>query len=169
MPSPHLFKHSWPFGTNTVTHTVSCTHLMSDTTSSHQGFACANRSSEELNLMMTGTLRQTVGRWFSTTCSKCVEPSVIKNRKAHVALLPGALFSLLGYFQEPRFSPCGWSGRAWGPSENVLKWQQGRDCCAHLLWTQVTAPLLMGPRALVTSQICRPALRKCSPRTISER
>lgn len=117
--------------------------------------------------MMTGTLRQTVGRWFPTICSKCVEPSVIKNRKARV-VLPGALFSSLGYFQEPRFSPCGRSGRARGPSENVLKWQRGRDCCAHLLRTQVTASLLMGPRALVTSQICRPGLRKCSPRALKK-
>lgn len=115
-----------------------------------------------------GTLRQTGGRWFPTICSKCVEPSVIKNRKAYVPLLPGALFSLLGYFQELHFSLCGWWGRAWGPSGSVLKWQRGRGCCAHLLWTQVAATLLMGPRALVTSQICRPGLRKCSPLTPSE-
>lgn len=69
----------------------------------------------------TGTLRQTVGRWFPTICSNCMEPSVIKNRKAHVPLLPGALFSLLGYFQELHFSLCGWRGQAWGPSGSVLK------------------------------------------------
>lgn len=75
---------------------------------------------------------------------------------------------MLGYFQELHCSLCGWRGRAWGPSGSVLKWQRGRGCCAHLLWAQVAATLLMGPRALVTSQICRPGLRKCSPPTPSE-
>lgn len=75
---------------------------------------------------------------------------------------------MLGYFQELHCSPCGWRGRAWGPSGSVLKWQRGRGCCAHLLWAQVAATLLMGPRALVTSQICRPGLRKCSSPTPSE-
>ncbi len=116
------FTHQWPL-TLSVSHTQWCPGTCTFVShSSHNkpspGFWVCEPVVSLLRSAIprkTGTLRQTVGRRFPTICSKCMEPSVIKNRKAYVPPSPRSSLQLAWLFSGASLLPVWLAGPGVGP------------------------------------------------------